>query len=271
MTPCISQSCTLPAEFSEEVAAWAGAGWKSVELWLTKLENYLEKSSVSHVRKMLGDHGIAIAAAAYQGGLLVSGGDARKAHYDHFKQRLELCQALGIPTLLVAADFHRELSSTDFTRTIESLKEAGQWAAGFNVKLGLEFRAGESVCTSLDTAARVVAACGEPNVGVVLDVFHYYKGPSKFEDLDLLTPQNLIHVQLCDLPGLPRELASDAERILPGDGELHLVPLCQKLKSLGYEGPVSLELHNHIFWQSKPEQVAKLGIAAVKRILEPLV
>src|SRR5262249_20810276 len=122
----------------------------------------------------------------------------------------------------------------------------------------------------LDTAARLAAACGETNVGVVFDVFQYYKGPSKFEDLEHLTAQNLVHVQISDLTGLPRELASDSDRILPGDGELHLVPIFRKLKSLGYAGPVSLELHNHIFWQSKPEQVAKLGLAAVQRILDQL-
>ena len=50
-------------------------------------------------------------------------------------------------------------------------------------------------------AFSLVQACGEPNVGVNLDVFHYYTGPSKFEDLALLTPEHLAHVQVADLSG----------------------------------------------------------------------
>ena len=42
--------------------------------------------------------------AAYQGGLLLSQGEQRQAHYDHFRRRLDLCQAFAIPTLLVVAD-----------------------------------------------------------------------------------------------------------------------------------------------------------------------
>ena len=63
---------------------------------------------------------------------------------------------------------------------------------------------------------------GEPNVGVCLDVFHYYKGPSKPEDLDRLTAKNLAHVQLCDVAGVPRELMTDADRVFPGEGDFRL-------------------------------------------------
>src|SRR6202011_1565041 len=110
-------------------------------------------------------------------------------------------------------------------------------------------------CASLDTALSLIASAGEPNVGVVLDVFHYYTGPSKFEDLGLLTPANLAFVQLSDLAGVPRELATDADRVLPGDGDFQLVPILQKLRAIGYDGWVSLELMNPMLWQVKPTQV----------------
>ena len=64
-----------------------------------------------------------------------------------------------------------------------SLTQAAQWAAGFDVTLALEFRARDAFCASLDTALALIEQCGEPNVGVNLDLFHYYTGPSKFEDL----------------------------------------------------------------------------------------
>ena len=130
-----------------------------------------------------------LAAASYQGGLLLSQGEQRKAHYDHFKRRLDLCQTFGIPTLLVVADFVGKVDATALERAVVSLKQAAQWAAAFDVRLALEFRGSATFCSSLDTALSLVAACGEPNVGVNLDVFHYYTGPSKFDDLALLTPR----------------------------------------------------------------------------------
>ncbi len=115
--------------------------------------------------------------------------------------------------------------------------------------------------------ARFAEDRGAPNVGVNLDVFHYYTGPSKAEDLDLLTRQNLAFVQLCDLAGTPRELATDADRVLPGDGDFRLGPLVDRLRTIGYDGWVSLELMNPMLWKMKPVQVAEIGITALRRVL----
>lgn len=267
MKPCISEATTLPCTFAEDVAAYADAGCRGMEIWLTKLETHLETHSPTDARKLLEDRGIAPAAASYQGGLLLSQGEQRRAHYDHFRRRLELCEALQIPTMLVAADFAETVDATGLQRAVVSLAQAGQWAAGFGVRLALEFRGSSTFCSSLDTAVALVKQCGEPNVGINLDVFHYYTGPSKFEDLSLLTPQNLAFVQVCDLAGVPRELAADAHRVLPGDGDFRLGPIVQQMRAIGYDGWVSLELMNPTLWQTKPTQVAELGRMALQRLL----
>jgi sugar phosphate isomerase/epimerase len=269
MKLCISEATTLPGTFAEDVAAYADAGCQAIEVWLTKLETHLESHSVADTRKLLEDRGIAPAAAAYQGGLLLSQGEQRKAHYDHFRRRLELCEALAIPTLLVVADFVEAVDATALQRAVVSLTQAGQWAAGFGVRLALEFRGSSTFCSSLDTALALIAQCGEPNVGVNLDVFHYYTGPSKFEDLALLTPQNLAFVQVCDLAGVPRELATDSNRVLPGDGDFRLGPIVEQIRAIGYDGWLSLELMNPTLWQTKATQVAELGMMALRRLTEP--
>src|SRR5262245_31343603 len=238
-----------------------------MEVWLTKLEDHLETHSLADTRKLLTDRGMALAAAAYQGGLLLSQGEQRRAHYDHLRKRLDLCQQLGIPTLLVAADFAEPVDATAMERAVVSLAQAAQWAAGFNVRLALEFRGKNTFCASLDTALSLIAQCGEPNVGINFDVFHYYTGPSKLEDLELLLPELLAHVQLCDVSGVPRELAADADRILPGDGDFRLGPLLDRFRVLGYDGWVSLELMNPTIWQAKAVQVAEVGITALRRVL----
>lgn len=269
MKPCISEATTLTASFADDINGYADGGCQAMEVWLTKLETHLEQVSASDTRKLLEDRDMRLAAASYQGGLLLSQGDQRKAHYDHFRRRLDLCQSFDIPTMLVAADFVNKIQGADWQRAVASLTEAARWAAGFGVRLALEFRGSASFCASLDTAVSLVTACGESNAGVCLDLFHYYTGPSKFDDLSLLTKENLAFVQVCDLAGVPRELATDADRILPGEGDFRLGPVIDRLRAIGYDGWVSLELLNPTLWQAKVSQVAELGLQAVQRLLGP--
>ncbi len=84
MKPCISEATTLTSTFAEDVAGYADGGCTAMEVWLTKLETHLETHSPADTRKLLEDRQMTLAAAAYQGGLLLSQGEQRRAHYDHF-------------------------------------------------------------------------------------------------------------------------------------------------------------------------------------------
>lgn len=267
MKPCISEATTLPASFEDDVKAVAATGCRGLEVWLTKLEQHLAQHSVADTRKLLDDSGITLAAAAYQGGLLLSQGEQRRVHFEHFRRRLDLCQFFGIATVVLAPDFAEPVVETSLGRAVASLREAASWAAAAGVRLALEFRGGDRLCASIATALLLASATGEPNVGVCLDVFHYYTGPSKLEDWSLLTRDNLFHVQVCDLSGVVRELAVDAQRILPGDGDLRLDLIREQLQRIGYDGWVSLELMNPTLWQLRADQVADVGHTALNRFL----
>lgn len=266
MTPCISQVTTLPSSFAEDLATAAGAGFPAVEVWLTKLERHLESNSVADTARLIGDSGLALAAAAYQGGLLLSQGEQRIAHFDHYRKRLDLCQRFGIPLMILAVDFTSNVDAAALGSAMKSLSEAARWAAGFGVKLALEFRGADAFCNNLDTALTLIERCGEPNLGVCLDVFHYYRGPSKAEDLLRLNAANLFHVQFCDVAGVPREWMTDADRVLPGDGDFQLEPIVERFRAVGYGGAVSLELINPMLWPVPAAQLAETGRRALERI-----
>jgi 2-keto-myo-inositol isomerase len=268
MKLCISQATTLPNSFVEDLDAYSTGGWTGMEVWLTKLETHLEKHTPLATKKRIEEKQIQLVAASYQGGLLLSQGDQRKAHFDHFKRRLMICQEFNIPTMVLVADFVQKIDPLAIERSIVSLKQAAQWAAGFDVRLALEFRGSDTFCSCLDTALTLVEQCEELNVGVNLDVFHFYKGSSKQEDLEKLTTRNLAFVQFCDVLGSLRELMTDSDRIMPGEGDFRLGAIVQRLREIQYDGWISLETMNPIFWQMKSSQVAELGHMAMRRLFE---
>jgi 4-hydroxyphenylpyruvate dioxygenase len=85
--------------------------------------------------------------------------------------------------------------------------------------------------------------------------------------LNLLSADNLFHVQLCDVAGVPREYAKDADRVFPGEGDFDLRPIMTRLNDIGYDRTVTLEVMNPVLWKRKPSQVMELGFAALKRTL----
>lgn len=267
MKPCISQATTLSTPFEADLSAYSRAGWRAVEIWLTKLETYLESHSLAEARALLSGEGLQGAAASTQGGLLLSRGAEREAHWEHYRGRLEILHQLEVPTLVIAADFNRELVPDDYNRAAAALAEAAEAARPAGVRLALEFQKGAHFCASLDTTLALILQSGAEGVGVCLDLFHYYTGPSKFEDLAFLNPENLAWVQVCDLSGTPRELAADSDRIFPGEGDFQISPILDHLGQVGYEGFVSLELFNPHLWQIPADRVADLGYQALCRSL----
>jgi 2-keto-myo-inositol isomerase len=264
MLPCISQICSLGSSLEDDIDGYADAAGSSMELWLTKLEDYLKTHRVEEVRSRAADRGLTLAAAAFQGGLLVSQGEARRVAWEQFERRLELCAALQVPVLVVAADFLGPFGQIDIERAQVSLQQAGEVAARHGVRIALEFQARNTFVNNLETAVMLAQSAGQPNVGICLDLFHFFIGPSKFDDLGLLSNENLYHVQVADVADRPRELATDADRILPGDGDFRLQPVFDYLRQIDYTGPVSLELLNPQFWQIPAQHVGEIGLTALR-------
>lgn len=267
MKPALSQVCSLESSFEADIADYAAGKCEAVELWVGKLDAYLEKHSPDELRALLDEHGVTAPVASFQGGLLTSQGEFRKQHWEAFAKRLTQCRELGIGTLVVAGDIGPPLAQQDIERVQTSLKQAAEQAEQYGVRVALEFQARAAFANNLQTAAALVAEVGSPHLGLCLDAFHYYVGPSKLQDLEYLTAENLFHVQLCDLAGVPRELATDADRVLPGDGDFQLEPLVEHLRAIHYAGHVSVELMNPQIWRIPPLQFGEIAMTALRKVL----
>lgn len=271
MLPTVSQVCSLPAAFELQLEDYASGGIRSLEIWLTKLEDYLASLAVAdpmeHLRAKLREFELATPVASWHGGLVASQGEKRREAWEHWTRRLAMCRAAEIETMVVACDVSRPLDQSAIQRVQVSLAELATQAGAAGIRVALEFQATSAFGNNLQTAAALVAEVGSPHLGLCLDVYHFHVGPSKYDDLGLLSRDNLFLVQLSDLADVPRELASDVQRILPGDGDIPLAPLIQRLKDIEYQGPVSAEILNPQLWQTPPRQFGEIALQALQRAI----
>ena len=82
-----------------------------------------------------------------------------------------------------------------------------------------------------------------PNVGLLLDCWHWYTSHGTLDDLKRLTAEQVVYVHVNDAPaGIPVDEQQDMVRALPGEtGVIDIVGFLQTLRAIGYDGPVTPE------------------------------
>ena len=274
------QAPASEAILAGDLAALRAGGWTHLELWLAHLDGEGAPDAAT-TRRLMDDAGIAASGGCAQAGLFFNTGDALRQARDSLAQRLTQCQALSAPHLVVTPtnpfvsgkQLPENPSDADLDVAAENLRGAGDLAAQYGVRLGIEFLKMAHFVSSLPTAATLAARTNHPNVGVLVDTFHLYAGVSKVEDLQLLraNPERLFFVHVNDVPAsTPRELLRDPERVLPGEGDMPLDAIFTALRALPYTGLVSLELFNPAFyerWAAAPEATSRAAHEATSRLL----
>ncbi|MEI6635400.1 MAG: sugar phosphate isomerase/epimerase family protein [Planctomycetota bacterium] len=267
MKPAIATVCSLEASLGTVLDDYAAGHVDAVDLWLGHADAFIGEHGMATLRERCAAAGITPVAASFQGGLLTSQGEARREHWRHFDERLGLCRDLGIPVLVIAGDAFGPLGAEDLGRLSVSLADAAARAADAGVRLALEFDARASFPNNLQSAVAVVEQVASPALGLCLDWFHYAVGPSKPLDLWLLSNENLAHVQLSDIADVPREMAADADRILPGEGTSPPDELVHRLGEIGYAEAVAVELFNPALWRVPPRQFGEIAMTSLRKTL----
>jgi sugar phosphate isomerase/epimerase len=149
----------------------------------------------------------------------------------------------------------------------DRLTEISAILLGANVHLGLEFLGPLHFRTAqphefiwrMDEALEFAKECG-PNIGLLLDVWHWYHAGATTGDIVAAGKSRIVHVHLSDCLKLPADQVRDNQRVLPGEGVIPLVEFFQTLKKIGYEGGVSPEPIGRIPKDMSPEEGARLGL-----------
>jgi len=172
-------------------------------------------------------------------------------------------------TLPYEANFERLRSRT--LRLCEAMEPYG-------LRYGLEFvgpetmRAGKPYpfIHDIDGLLALIHAVNKPNLGFLLDAFHWYTSGGAADDLDKLSDPLVVGVHVNDAAaGVSREQQIDNQRAMPGEtGVIDIATFMRALDRMAYSGPVIVEPFCQWLRELPPEQAVAETAKSLDKIWE---
>lgn len=174
---------------------------------------------------------------------------------------------------------HDELTyRTNFQRHVQRLRAVAEVLGESQLRFGLEYVGPKTSWTArrhsfIHTMAEtleLIDRIQQPNVGLVLDSWHWYTAGETLENITALSNQQVIAVDLNDAPaGIERDAQLDNRRELPAaTGVIDLKTFVNGLRSIGYDGPVRAEPFNRPLNDMDDEAALRMTSQALHRAVE---
>ena len=118
----------------------------------------------------------------------------------------------------------------------------------------------------------LIAEINQPNMGFVLDSWHWYTAGETVEDLKTLTNKDIVAVDLNDAPaGIAIDEQMDLVRELPAaTGVIDVSAFLKTLNEIGYDGPVRAEPFNAALRKLAPEKAVAATATAMKKAFQAI-
>jgi len=235
----------------EAIAAARLGGFAGVEFRASEIADLIDKHGATETRGLFDAAGVR--PAVWSLGLDWRGDEATwRQGLETLRRNAAAAAAIGglrAIQVIMPADDGREYAE-NWRFHVERLAPAAAILAEHGVALGLEFIGPKTLrdtrrhpfIHTLDGALELGAAFG-PNVGLLLDCWHWYTAHDTLERLHTLRPEQVIHVHINDAPlDIPIDQQIDNRRALPGEtGVIDIVGFLKALQMIGYGGPVTAE------------------------------
>ena len=267
----LNGATTGAATIETDIRVAGESGYQVLEVRDDKIEAYLAKGgTLASLRRLIDAAGLkTITVNALLDSTLPDSQNAQ-AVLDRCNTMCEWATALGAPYLVAIPSFMRDRQISDAeikTRSIASLRKVAAVAKPYGVKVGFEFL-GFPTCSvrTLGVCRDIVDAVADPNVGVIIDMCHFYTGGSRLDEISGLNPASLYIVHMDDTEPGAKATLTDADRLLPGEGVIPLRDILAALATIGYQGSYSLELFRPEYWKWDPAVLAKRGLASMQSL-----
>jgi len=163
----------------------------------------------------------------------------------------------------------------NFRQHVRRLGRVAKILADCGLRLGLEYVGPKTSWTrgrypfvhTMAEARELIAEIGRPNVGLVLDSWHWYTAGDTEADLLSLTNEDVVACDLNDAPaGLAVDEQIDSSRELPcATGVIDVKTFLGALVAIGYDGPIRAEPFNKALRAMPAEKAVAATAAAMKK------
>jgi 2-keto-myo-inositol isomerase len=252
---------------SIEIAA--RAGFDSVELWVQEVKDYkTQNGSLKSLKKFLDDNHISVEDAIGFAPWMVDDEQQRKAGFAQMKEEMELMGELGCKRIAAPSSGVKADAALDLYKVGERYKQLLDLGRQTGVMPQLEFWGSSPVFYHFGQALMAAAAANDPDVKILPDVYHLFRGGSGFDCLKMANGNLIDVIHVNDFSSaIPREKQQDKDRIYPGDGVAPYKQIITDLANMGGTKVLSLELFNLEYWKNDPLTVAKTGLEKMKKVV----
>jgi sugar phosphate isomerase/epimerase len=236
---------------AEEIALASSAGFAGVHFTITELADLVDAEGAEAVRARFAKANVVPAGWGIPAGWNGSN-DAWRELVTALPRLARAAAAVGAHR--AATWIWSGADERDFTANrafhLGRLTPIARTLAEQGASLGLEFLGPKTlrdrfrfpfICGS----GEMVAMCREigPNVGLLLDCWHWYTAHETVGDLKALRREDVVVVHVNDAPrDVPVDEQLDNKRALPGaTGVIDIVSFLSALRDIGYQGPVMAE------------------------------
>ena len=260
---CMHGLTSIGSDFRTCMEGWARAGITAAEPDLGSARTFEQENGAGSARQLMDDLGIS-AVSSTNCLFLDENGPRRDNAIEDLKWKVAMAESLGADRLVIPSAAGNDHTMADYSDVYENLQEAAEIARPHNVALMVEFTRASTLISNVRTSLNVVRTVNHPNLKFMIDLYHFWSGMSKFEDLDLVAHGEIHHVHFVDTPELPHlEVAERKDRAFPGEGIAPLQRIVNKLIEKGYSRALSLELFDPEIQNADPETIAAKGIASI--------
>ncbi len=249
----------------QEIDLVAEVGYSGIEPWIREIVAYEEQGgSLKDLGKRLGDRGLKVVGAIGFAEWIVEDPQRRKKGLETAKRDMDRVREIGGDRIAAPPAGATKKPKLDLFRVAERYRTLLDLGQSMGVTPMLEVWGFSENLSRLGETVLVAVEAAHPKACILPDVYHLYKGGSKFTGLSLLRGVGLGLFHINDYPQIPRTQIQDRDRVYPGNGVAPLSEILQILVAIGYRGMLSLELFNPNYWKQDPRTVARTGLARIQ-------
>jgi 2-keto-myo-inositol isomerase len=245
------------------------AGYDAVELRRIDFKRCYEAGmDNAAVLDLIRKAGIPVGVLGVEYGWLFATGAESKRLFKVFRESCENAVALGCGMLMSAPG----QVSGPIKDAVKCLRAAGDIAAGYGLRLAIEFNSQHDVLNRLEVLHELITGADKPNCGYLIDAYHFARSGAGGRGFEAVPGDRIFCFQYSDLlPNPVTGVRRPTDRLPPGKGVVQWREVLGLLAEKNYTGYLSYEAPNPELWARSPFEVAREGVEATRKLLRQAV